>query len=137
MATTQMEAIVDLLRKHGRQHIDDMENILKIDRNQLQGLISKINHRHTGKWSSIQIHRTGKKGNSSYELQDGNTDFHVVKKTMNRHGKSIIKHGRNFQEISTLAMVNAQDINERRRIAAEMAAERNQLRQQIQVELHN
>lgn len=137
MAITQSEAIVDLLRRHGRQHIDDMEKMLKIDKNQLQGLISKINHRHRGKWASIQIHRTGKKGNSSYELQDGGTDFHVVKKTMSRHGKSIIKHGKTYQEISTLAMVNTQDINERRRIAAEMAAERNQLRQEIAIELHN
>lgn len=128
---TQMEAVVDLLRKKGRVSIDDMENTLQIEKHQIQVLISIINRKNTGKWSAIQIHRTGKKGNSSYELQDGQTDDSVFFKTMRRLSNGTIKAVRNYRKIGNIAMVETLEREERARISAQLENDKSQLAHQI------
>lgn len=129
---TQQEAIVDLLRVEGRLPLDIMERTLHMDRKIIQVGISGINAKST--ITGIQILRLGKKGNSSYEIEDQNTDKTTVFNNMGRHSKSTIKHLKAYRSIGQIALTNANSLAQRQQIVKQINAEKAAMIAKIAVE---
>lgn len=119
---TQKEQIVDLLLANGnKMNVAEMERQLKIDCRQIQTHISGINHNRT-KWNTIQIHRTGKNGNSSYEIQNSVTPLDVVLHTQDREATTAIKLIANHRDITLKTIANTQNQRLRQELVAQLSA---------------
>lgn len=129
---TQKEQIIDLLKKHTKMPLADMEVMLNIDGKTIQTQISMINHSRN-KFQSIRIHRTGKNGNSNYEIQDGNTRMDVVYGSMDKTRKKSINALFLYRDYGLLAVANAQSQALRNQIVKDINARKNILLQQISV----
>lgn len=130
---TQKDRIVDILKSYTKMSLEDMEVQLGIDGPTIQTQISGINHDRK-KFQTVRIHRTGKKGNSFYEIQDQNTPTHVIYGTMDRKTRTVIKGLGLYRDVSLMAVANAPTQALRAQLVKDLTAHKQAMMQKIAIE---